>query len=312
MKDEYNRQISYMRLSVTDKCNFNCSYCKGDSFSTLTDVMSFDEMYEICKAFVKCGIDKIRLTGGEPLLREGIVDFCKRLSSIEGLNSLVMTTNGCLLKHYAKDLKRAGVSRLNISLDTLNKDKFNKLTGIDAFDDVIEGIYEAQECGFKNIKINVVLMGGINDDEIADFIELTKNNDFTIRFIELMPLGACSQWDKARFISSDLVLKTNENLERITFDGVSEIYRVNGYKGRIGLIRPMTNKFCDVCNRIRVTADGKIKPCLHSNDEYNIRGLSGLELQNAIKNAIASKPKSHNMNSFCLSNSTRYMNQIGG
>ena len=312
MKDGYNRDITYMRLSVTDKCNYNCIYCKPNDFVSNINVLSFDDMFHICEFAVKCGIKKIRLTGGEPLLRDGVVDFCKRLKSIDGLEELTLTTNGSLLSTYAVGLMKAGVSRINISLDTLKKDKFKRITGTDNFDRVIESIKFAESIGFDNIRINVVLIGGFNDDEIIDFIELTKDNSYFIRFIELMPIGASNKFDKSSFISSDVVLSADERLKKISNNGVAEVYKIDGYKGCVGLIRPMTNKFCAQCNRIRVTADGKLKTCLHSNDETDLRGLSGCNLEESIKKAISQKPLSHNLETSCFRETSRFMNEIGG
>lgn len=312
MKDGYNREITYMRLSVTDRCNYNCSYCKPVDFKSTAEILSLDEMFSICESVVNCGIKKIRLTGGEPLLREGIVDFCRRIKRLDGLEELTLTTNGCLLSQYIEDLKDAGVDRINISLDTLRREKFKQITGTDNLDRVIESIKKAEATGFTNIRINVVLIGGVNDDEICDFIEMTKDNPYFIRFIELMPMGACCNWDKSRFLSSDVVLECDRRLQKVDVCGVSEVYKIEGYKGSVGLIRPMTNKFCSQCNRIRVTSDGKLKPCLHSNEETDLRGLQGVELEETIKKAIFSKPLSHDLENTCFSNTARFMNEIGG
>lgn len=312
MKDSYNRQICYMRLSVTDKCNFNCSYCKSGVDKQKRELLSFDELYNICVEAVNCGISKIRITGGEPLVRSGIIDFCKKVSNISGLNELTMTTNGSLLKYYASQLKSAGVSRLNISLDTLNPTRFNLITSTESYNEVLEGIKEAQKCGFKGIKINCVLIGGFNDDEIKDFVSLTKDNDIVVRFIELMPIGESANWQSDKFVSNEKVLQTVPELKMQSFDGVAQMYKVDGYKGYVGLIRPMSDKFCGVCNRIRVTSDGKIKPCLHSKDEFDLRGLVGSDLKDMIEKAILSKPQSHSLEHTCCSNSTRFMNEIGG
>lgn len=313
MKDGYNRIINYMRLSVTDRCNFRCKYCTPicPDFNE-SELLSLDELYDIAQTAVNLGIDKIRVTGGEPLIREGIIGFLQRLSSLDGLNKLALTTNGSLLKHYAHDLKLAGVSSLNISLDTINKNKFKHITNVDMLDDVLDGIFLATQENFDNIKLNVVLVGGFNIDEISDFVKLTRDNDITVRFIELMPIGECKNWDKDYFVSADIVLERESRLKRVSFDGVSEVYKIDGYKGRVGLIRPMSNKFCSLCNKIRVTADGKIKTCLHSDDEYDLKGLKSDVLEKKIKEAIHNKPLSHTLNSTCFSDSKRYMNQIGG
>lgn len=313
MKDGYCRNINYMRLSVTDLCNLRCKYCSPEKTQFRENTsLSGDELFEICEKAVSLGIDKIRITGGEPLLRHDIIDICRRISSLSSLRQLAITTNGCLLSRYARDLKLSGVNRLNISLDTLNAEKFREITRNGDISDVLEGIKCAQIENFDDIKVNVVLIGGFNIDEISDFVELTRDNNITVRFIELMPLGECAMWDKNKFVSCDIVLDKVKNLKRISFDGVSEVYKIDAYKGRVGLIRPLSNKFCDKCNKIRVTSDGKIKTCLHSSDEYNLRGLHGDELSEAIKNAILNKPLEHSLTTSYFSKTSRYMNQIGG
>ncbi len=313
MKDGYNRNINYMRLSVTDKCNLRCKYCVPEEITNNNiSVLSNDEYFEICEKAVALGIDKIRITGGEPLVRNDIVDLCSKISSLSGLKQLAITTNGSLLGGLAHDLKLSGVNRINISLDTLDPVKFKDITRNGDLKDVLNGIKEAQKERFDDIRINVVLIGGFNTDEISDFVELTKSNAITVRFIELMPIGECSSWSDDKFVSCDIVLDEIKSLKRISFDGVSEVYQIDGYKGKVGLIRPLSNKFCDKCNKIRVTADGKIKTCLHSNDEYELRGLHGDTLSNAIKNAVLSKPAEHSLSSSCFSKTFRYMNEIGG
>ena len=312
MKDGYNRSINYMRLSVTDKCNYKCRYCVSDNCSKLQNELSFDELYNICVAAVDCGVNKIRITGGEPLVRKGVVGFCDRLSKLSGVKELALTTNGSLLKKYAFDLKRAGVNRLNVSLDTLSSDKFKSITQVDDLQNVLEGLEKVQSCGFEKIKINVVLMKGVNNDEIADFVKLTKDNNFSVRFIELMPIGNPSFDCNKHYISTDSVLDAVPELDRVSFDGVAQTYKINGYKGSIGLIRPISGKFCDVCNRIRVTADGKLKPCLYSDDEYDLKNLDHDMLVSTISRAIKDKPLAHNFGNSCGEITHRNMNQIGG
>ncbi len=312
MKDGYNRNINYMRLSVTDKCNYKCNYCVSENCSKLQSELSFDELYNICVAAVNCGVNKIRITGGEPLVRKGVIDLCSRLSKLDGLNELAITTNGSLLKEYASALRNAGVSRLNVSLDTLNADKFKRITQVDDLQNVLLGLDEAQRCGFENIKINVVLMNGINNDEIADIVELTKDRNISVRFIELMPIGNPSFNCNKHYLSADAVINAVPKLKRVSFDGVAQIYKADGYAGTVGLIRPISGKFCDVCNRIRVTSDGKLKPCLHSSDEYDLRNLSYDELVSTFKTAITNKPSAHKFGMSCGDSTHRSMNQIGG
>ncbi len=311
MKDKYNREISYLRLSVTDRCNFSCQYCMPENSSHICQLLTFDEMYNICKCAVGFGINKIRITGGEPLIREGVIDFCRNIKKITGLEELSITTNGSLLQNYAYDLAESGINRVNVSLDTLDNDKFYQLTKTNKLDTVLNGIKTALDAGLS-VKINVVLIGGFNIDEIKKFVELTKENNYQIRFIELMPIGACSSWSSDSFVSTDTVLKLFPNLRRISLDGVAEVYKIDGYIGTVGLIRPISNMFCDFCNRIRITADGKLKTCLHSSDEYDLRNLSGDELTEKFKEAVFNKPLSHTLNKGCFSHSSRFMNEIGG
>lgn len=311
MKDRYNREISYLRLSVTDLCNLKCRYCMPDGCLHHQEPLSFEDLFNICECAVELGIKKIRITGGEPLVRDGVIEFCEKLSNIKGLHELTLTTNGVLLKDKASALKKAGVSRINVSLDTLKKDKFKSVTGYDKLSDVLNGIETAKKFDFKQIKINVVLMKNFNTDEISDFIELTKDENISVRFIELMPIGKCYDYN-SQYISADVVLKTEPQLKLIKFSGVAQLYQKDGYKGTVGLIRPLTDKFCNVCNRIRVTSDGKLKTCLHSSDEYDLAGLKGDSLRNKFIQAIMNKPDAHSLTQTCFSNTSRFMNEIGG
>ena len=315
MEDLYSRKINYLRLSVTDRCNMRCIYCMPEDgiHNKLphADVLSVEEAVEIVKQAAGCGITKVRLTGGEPLVHKGIVEICRNISAIPEIKELCLTTNGVLLKKMAKDLKDAGVDRLNISIDTLQEDKYRKITRIGDLKTTLDGIAAAEEAGFKNIKLNVVLMGGINDDEIADFVNLTMDHDWEIRFIELMPMGECINWDKGAFISIDEVLKRCPDLKLVKTDGVATVYKLDGSKGAVGLISPISHSFCSKCNRIRVTSDGRLKPCLHSKDEIHLKGMSGDTLKNEIIKGISSKPMEHTLKE-TKSQSLRNMNRIGG
>lgn len=314
MEDRFLRKIEYLRLSVTDLCNYRCIYCMDENGvikKSHCDILSIEELTEIVRAARILGIRKIRLTGGEPLLRRGILTLCENIKAIDNDIDLSLTTNGSLLYDMAKPLKDAGVDRINLSLDTLDPERFRQITRKGEIFDVMNGLKAAQLAGFEQIKINVVLMGGINTDEIEDFAELTRYNDYSVRFIELMPMSVCKSWDKSRFVSNEIVLSTLKNMQKINDDGVSRLYRIDGYKGSIGLISPISQLFCYQCNRIRITSDGFLKPCLHSKDEYPLRGLRGEALVSAIRNGILQKPLKHNLD--CFSTATlRDMNQIGG
>lgn len=315
MKDTFNRDIYYLRLSVTDFCNLRCKYCMppdGVANMEHEDILSVEEIETIVKAAAKSGIRKIRLTGGEPLVRKGIVSICEKTAAIEGIEEVCMTTNGILLPKFAKDLKAAGLHRLNISLDTLDPVKYEEMTRGGKLSDVLDGIRSAEEAGFTNLKLNVVLMGGYNDDEIVDFVNLTRDNAIQVRFIELMPMGECQTWENKVFLTAETVLKRVEGLQLEKTEGVATLYKLDGAKGSVGLIRPMSNHFCPTCNRIRITSDGRLKACLHSEQEVNLRGLEEELLESTIREAISRKPQNFNLSTEHPSESKRYMNQIGG
>lgn len=314
MKDKYDRIIKYLRLSVTDLCNYRCIYCmpeEGVPKKKHSDILSIEELTETAKASYDLGITKIRLTGGEPLLRKGILTLCENIKRISDDIELSITTNGSLLPNMAEALRSAGVDRLNISLDTLDRESFRRITRIGELDQTLDGIAAAQRAGFDNIKINTVLLSGINDSEILPLMSLTKDNNIQLRFIELMPIGSAKELSDNHFVTVENIEKLLLNAAELTVDGVARVYRLPGYKGTIGLISPMSHSFCEHCDKIRVTADGRLKPCLHSEDEIILKGLHGEELIQAIKNGILNKPMSHNLDS-AGSQSARNMNEIGG
>lgn len=314
MRDDYGRAIDYLRLSVTDKCNLRCQYCMpeaGVPALSHDGILRVEECVAIAEAAVRLGISKIRITGGEPLVRNGILEICKGIGAIPGIRELCLTTNAVLLGRYAQDLKAAGVNRLNISLDTLDEAKYRSITRWGELADAQAGIEAAEAAGFTNIKLNTVLMGGVNDDEIPALIALTKDKPYEVRFIELMPMGECANWDKARFLPAEAVLAACPDLTPCPSEGVAERYRVPGYAGTVGLIRPLSHRFCGDCNRIRVTADGMLKPCLHSKEEIPLRGLAGEALFEAMKAGISRKPMRHHM-AERGSDTDRTMNRIGG
>lgn len=317
MKDSFGREINYLRISVTDLCNLRCRYCmpeNGIEKKRHCEILSVEEIEMIVRAAAELGITKVRITGGEPLVRKGIIEICERLGAIEGLKEICLTTNGVLLSGMALQLKAAGINRANISLDTLDPDKYKLITRGGELFDVLRGVRAAREEGLLPLKVNVVLIGGFNDDEISDFVELTRDEELDVRFIELMPIGESAGWDKKCFIPSSRVLEKEPRLEPV-FDGangVETLYRVPGYMGRIGLINPLSHPFCANCNRIRVTADGELKTCLHSAEEIDLKGLSAAAVKKRIAAAILSKPLRHYMNEHSKSESVRNMFQIGG
>ena len=314
MKDACGRTIDYLRLSVTDLCNYRCQYCmppEGVEKCPHSAILSLEELQEIAAACVAAGVKKIRLTGGEPLIRRGIVELCRMLRSIPGLEELCLTTNGSLLPQLARPLREAGVDRLNISLDTLRPERFAAMTRLGRLEDVLSGIRAAEEAGFTNLKLDTVYIGGFNEDEVPDFLALTRKHPWEVRFIELMPMGPCARWERDRFLPVSRILEEHPELVEIEPAGVARRFRLPGAPGTVGLITPMSHDFCGHCRRIRVTADGKLKGCLHSREELSLKGLHGEELRAAITRGILQKPARHHL-AERPSDTPRTMNQIGG
>ena len=310
MLDRHNRNITYLRLSVTDRCSLRCRYCMPAEDVPGGDCLcSAEELVEIARAAAACGIRKVRLTGGEPLVRRDILDICRGIAAIPEVEELCLTTNGAALARLAKPLREAGVSRLNISLDTLRPERYAYMTRVGRLEDVFRGLEAAEEAGFTGTKLNVVLMKGFNDDEIPDFLDLSCRYPVEVRFIELMPIG---EGRNAQFLPAEAVLDACPCLQPLEGSGVARRYRSPGGRGTVGLIEPMSHRFCASCDRIRVTADGKLKPCLHSRQEISLRGLSGEALRLAIEAGIAAKPERHYMNETGRSEAGRRMNQSGG
>lgn len=318
MKDPFGRNINYLRISVTDLCNLRCKYCmpeEGVPKVPHQDVLSIEEIEKIAKVFVNLGVNKIRLTGGEPLLRNGILDIVERIGKLKGLRDFAITTNGVLLKRYAKELKLRGLKRVNISLDTLDKKKYKYITRVGKLEDVIEGIEVAKQVGLTPVKINTVLIGGFNDNEIEDIIRLTQKEEIDVRFIELMPIGEAVKYEPEYFISNQIVLEKNPKLikvERKDLSSPAVYYKLPDAKGRIGLINPISCKFCKYCNRVRLTAQGKLKLCLHSNNEIDLKEAlrSGQDIEKIIIDAIGQKPESHHLENGQYVSKKMY--QIGG
>ena len=312
MKDNFGREINYLRVSVTQRCNLDCLYC-GSGSPDLAEMM-VDEISRYVKAFAHCGINKVRITGGEPLLRSDIIEIVSSLSKIQGIEKLVLTTNGVYLKKYACALKTAGLSAVNVSVDSLDREKYKRLTGRDCLPQVMEGIDEAERAKLR-LRVNAVLIRGQNEDQAGALIELAKNRRIDVRFIELMPFSDTGK-------NENMIVKGNEILEKFSFlkpvhpkktgfeQSVARYYEAEGFKGRIGLITPVSDKFCDNCNRIRLLSDGKVRPCLGHDDVIDLRGRSDEDLLETVKEAIISKPKGHEFN--CGYGNPRAMNKIGG
>lgn len=325
IRDTYERRINYMRVSVTDRCNLRCFYCMPETGICQLDhkdILRYEEMFRIIRIAVDNGIDKVRVTGGEPLIRKGIAGFIKDLSALKGINDLSLTTNGVLLADMAKELYDAGLKRINISIDSLKRDTFKEITRHDCLERVMDGLYKAQEVGFSPIKINVVIVKGLNDDEVIEFARLTEEHPFNVRFIEYMPIGDDNSWNKERFISSDDIKSTIETyaelkpVEKTDKSSPARNYKLERAKGEVGFISPISQHFCSSCNRIRLTADGKLRNCLFSEKESDLRSAirSGKDdevISGIIRKSIQVKPEGHEAIKES-SDKKRSMHSIGG
>ena len=316
MRDRFGREITYLRLSVTDLCNLRCLYCmpeegipKKDHAAMLTE----DEMIRAVEAAASLGITKLRITGGEPLVKKNIFSICSRAAAVPGIREVCLTTNGIRLPELAVPLREAGVKRLNISLDTLDPEKYTRITRCGKLADALAGIRAALEAGYDKIKLNAVLIGGFNDDEIGALAALTLRYPLDMRFIELMPMGE-NGFGKEAYLPYTAVLDRLPELEPTGEEGgAAKLYRLPGGLGNVGLISPIGAHFCGSCNRLRLTADGKLKPCLHSPAEYPIKGLDREGMAGVMKEAILGKPEWHGtLNYVNRSQSQRSMNRIGG
>lgn len=298
-----SKPVEYLRLSVTDRCNLSCRYCRPngeDDYLPRLDILSYEEMLRLVQILVSLGIKKVRLTGGEPLLRRGLTEFVACLNDIPELQEVTLTTNGILLGKLAHGLRQAGLSRLNISLDTLAPATFAQVTGRPALPLVWEGIKAARKAGFDQIKLNMVVMRGVNDHEIPDFVELARRNPYHVRFIEFMPIGQDNKWSRDSFLPmAQVVQKVRETAELIPvarqgLDGPARSFLIKGGQGGVGFISPMSDHFCHQCNRLRLTPEGHLRTCLFGDRESDLsgllrRGASDQELSDVIKSALDAK-----------------------
>lgn len=317
MLDSFGRDITYMRVSVTELCNLRCRYCMpadGICKKQHEEMLTENEMITAVRAAASLGITKLRITGGEPLVKKNILSICERAAQVPGIREICITTNGTLLPSLAHPLRAAGVSRVNISLDTLDADKFRYISRCGELSQAVDGIRAALEAGFDKVKLNTVLIGGFNDDEIPALAELTRHYPLDVRFIELMPMYDSGDFGPEAFIPYTVVLdKLPELIPTESDGGVAKLYRLPGALGSIGLISPLSAHFCAACNRIRLTADGRLKPCLHSGDEYSLKGLGYDGMVSELKRSILCKPSWHGvLNAENRSRAGRNMNQIGG
>lgn len=310
MKDSFGREINYLRISVTKRCNLNCSYC-GSKREAFENELTIAEIRAVTEAFSDLGIKKVRLTGGEPLMREDIVEIAREIKSIKGIETLYITTNGIRLEEMAESLKDAGVDGINISLDTVNKETYYSLSGVDGLEKVLRGIKKALRLGFSSLKINSVLIRGKNDSEAESLLSLPRCNRLDLRFIELMPFSGQGERE-------ELVVTNSSLLEKFPFlkkcpdeEGAAVYYTAKAYMGRVGFISPRSNKFCSSCNRVRLLSDGRIKLCLGNELTVDIREyINDSELlREKIREAILLKPSSHH---FEDGESFRGLNLIGG
>jgi len=324
-KDSYGKVVDYLRLAVTDRCNLRCIYCmppEGIPRLSHEDILSYEELLRLVAIARSLGISKIRITGGEPLVRKGIISFVRRLIDVAAPGEVTMTTNGVLLADMANDLFQAGIKRINISLDTLKPDRFREITRRDAFYDVIRGIEKAMEVGFHPVKLNVVVMKGINDDEVEDLARLTLKEPLHVRFIEFMPFGG-EEWEKRFLPAGEIIerLKSVGELEptiSVRSNGPAQYMRFRQGIGKIGIISPMTHHFCNSCNRLRLTPEGSLRTCLFSKEEIKLGkflrgGASDGEIAKVILDALKSKSPHQSFNAELLKKCiTRPMSTIGG
>jgi len=303
--DPFGRRIEYVRLSMTDKCNLRCFYCMPKGFKDFEQAenwLTFDEIERIIRAFTELGVARVRLTGGEPLVRKGVAQLSQRLTALPGLDDLSLSTNATLLDSQAHDLKKAGISRINVSLDSLRADRFKQITGGE-LQPVLDGLMVAKQAGFSPIKINMVAMKGINDDEFEDMVEFCLQHDFTLRFIETMPMGATSDDATDHYLDLQTVKQQlSQSYELIPGvmpgGGPARYVQVKNTDLRIGFITPISQHFCETCNRVRISTDGTLYLCLGQDNKIELRpllrsGISDVELKNVLIQAIGLKPEKH-------------------
>lgn len=319
MKDRLGREIEYLRVSVTQNCNLRCIYCApGENNCVVNDpsTITASEIESIVMSAVKAGVKKVRVTGGEPLVRPDICDIIQRISRIDGVEDISMSTNGINLERLAEGLKNAGLKRINVSIDSLDCAKFTFITGRGKLEDALKGIQKALSIGLCPVKINTVLIKGINDNEIDDFIHLAKDSPLEVRFIELMPIGKFGEENAdKRILSTDIIAAHPDLifLEDSINGQPTRYYTIKGYKGKIGFISPISHKFCDRCNRIRLTFDGKIRPCLGNNGEVDVVSVlrqTPEKLDDLLRQIIYDKPEGHHFDKKFFSQ--RNMSMIGG
>jgi len=326
MLDQFGRRITYLRISVIDKCNLRCAYCMPRGVvntARLAELLTNDELVELAAIFAELGVTKIRLTGGEPLLRPGLAEMVRRLSQLAGITQVAMSTNGVLLKRHAHALKEAGLQRVNVSLDTLSRERFAQITGMDQWQTVIDGIVEAKRVGLEPVKVNTVLMKGVNDDEILALVGFAIEQELELRFIEWMPTNPLVDAGReGKFFSNEVASARIRQHHRLIPDdpdpsAPARSFRVDGTRARVGFINPLSNLFCAMCNRVRLKANGRIKTCLHGYEELDLKtllraGVPREEISRQIATAVFLRPEQHFLNQPDVAHRSFVMTHVGG
>ena len=326
MNDRFGRELTYLRISVVDRCNLRCLYCMpahGAGFEAWDELLSYDEILTLTRCFVELGIRKVRLTGGEPLVRKGIAGLIARIREIPEIGEIALSTNGVFLKEQAQELKEAGLDRINISLDTLRRDRFRQIARTDRLAQVLEGIDEAIRQGLHPIKINTVLMKGINDDEILNLVQFGIEKSIEVRFIELMPTHGAVQLNvNERFVSSEEAKAVIEKEYSLTpadtyFSSPASVYTIQGTRARVGFISPLSCAFCSRCNRLRLKANGALKTCLHGKEDLDLKtllrsGVSLHEIKSKIQEVVYARPEQHFLNETSVPHKDFQMAHVGG
>ncbi len=303
LTDRFNRVINYLRISITDRCDLHCKYCVEKDFPFIPhdEILRYEEIIRFVRIMAGLGVTKVRLTGGEPLRRKDLPFLLHEITNTEGIEDISLTTNGVSLGDKVLELKAAGLRRVNISLDTLKRDRFSFITGVDAYDKVLDSIQKAKGAGLCPVKINTVIIKDFNDDEVLDFVHFAKHENVEVRFIEFMPFGDTGLWDSSKVVTSAeleaFIKKTHDLVPSVnSHQGPARMFKILGQHGKIGFISPMSSHICSDCNRLRLTSDGKIKPCLFSDTEYDVKGLlrgnkSDEEIAEAVVEIVRAKPE---------------------
>ncbi len=308
LRDNFSRIIDYLRISITDRCNMRCVYCmpaEGIFPASHREILTYEEIIRVVTIAAGLGVRKVRITGGEPLTRKNIIFLVSSLNKIRGIEDLSMTTNGLLLEKYAEELAAAGLNRVNVSVDSFNPEKYREITRGGDLSAVLRGLRAAERAGLDPIKINMVPIRGINENEVVDFAKLTLESDSHVRFIEFMPSGYHGEWSPEKYVTTDELKRIIGTIAplaplRMRKDGPSRYYRIKGAKGVVGFISALTHHFCEDCNRLRMTSDGKLRPCLFSETEIDLKypirsGAPDAEIERLLRLSISVKPRGHNI-----------------